>query len=159
VGRGEELGLLLVVGPAARKRAAARRQLQRMDEEVDRLADEGVAGVFAAEQLVAVDAESTGGGGTAGRGGGLGGLQGLADRVEVVGVGALGYEDGGGGRDQVRVAAQVVVGEGVVPAEGAVVAAEPVTPVVAHPALLGPPGGRLQDPGVGLDAEVPVAEV
>src|SRR5262245_26789575 len=39
-----------------------------------------------------------------------------------------------------------------------VLAAEPVAPVVTRPALLRPAGGRLDLAGVGLDAEVAVAD-
>src|SRR5438132_11992684 len=51
-----------------------------------------------------------------------------------------------------------MIREWVMPAERQVVAAEPVAPVVAHPALLGTPGGRFQRAGIGADAEVAVAQ-
>src|SRR5262245_29918356 len=65
----------------------------------------------------------------------------------------------GSGVGDMRVAAEVVVGERVVPAQLAVVAAEPVAPVVPHEALLSPPRRRLDRAGVRLDAKIAVAQV
>src|SRR5262249_15511491 len=123
------------------------------------LAGEGVAAKILAEQVVAVDAQAAGGGRLSGRAGELEELQLLMDRIELVRSRSLRDEDARVRRCHVRVAAQGVVGERVVPARGAVVAAEPVAPVVTHPALLRSPRGRLDLAGVRLDAEVAVAEV
>src|SRR5216683_2551662 len=59
---------------------------------------------------------------------------------------------------QVSIAAKVVVGQRVVPAEIAVVAAEPVGPIVAHPALLRPSRSRLKNALVRIDAEIAITQ-
>src|SRR5437879_2275554 len=55
-----------------------------------------------------------------------------------------------------RIAAEIVVGQRIMPAEIAVVAAEPVGPIVAHPALLRPSRPRLKNSFIGLDAEIAI---
>ena len=58
-----------------------------------------------------------------------------------------------------RIAANVMLGERVVPADGRVVIAEPVAPVVAAAAKLSLPGLRLEGERVGVKAEVTPTDV
>ena len=57
------------------------------------------------------------------------------------------------------IAAQVAVCQRVVPGQVAIIAAEPVAPVIAHPALLRAPLGRLDGAHVRLDTEIAVREM
>src|SRR5262249_27110422 len=71
-------------------------------------------------------------------------------------IGAVGNVDRNHCGGEMRIAAEIVLGQRVMPAEVAVVAAEPVPPVVAHPSLLRAAAGRFDDPLIGLDAEIAV---
>jgi hypothetical protein len=114
-------------------------------EVVDRLADERVVIELAPQQLVAIQFLAAGGGEAIG----------LVGVVEAGERDALRKHRGGAGKDadvllvrgrgEVRIAAEVVVFERVVPQRVAVVAAEPVSPVVALSAEL-----RLATLGVDL---------
>src|SRR5262249_38210809 len=74
------------------------------------------------------------------------------------GVVAVGDVDAARWRQHMRIAAQRVIRERIMPAEVAVIAAEPVAPVVAHAALLRTSSGGVQVAGGPLDAKVAVSE-
>ena len=58
-----------------------------------------------------------------------------------------------------RIAADVVIGQNVLPHRIAVVAAEPVAPIVAAAAVLRLAGLRVERAVVGADAEIAAAQV
>src|SRR5262249_26138876 len=154
VGGRKEFGLLLVWRAMRRERGPLGVQHAAMHDEVDWLAGEGVAGVLLAEQVVAVDAEAARSRRAARRSGQLEQLQRIAERVEPVAVGTVADDHVVVRGSDVRIAAEVVVGERIVAQERAVVAAEPVAPVVANPAMLRPAGGGFDDAGVRVDAGI-----
>src|SRR5262249_9173906 len=80
-------------------------------------------------------------------------------RIDRSDAGRDGDVDARIGRRQVRIAAQVVVGQDVVPHRIAVVAAEPVAPVVAAAAVLRLTALQVDLAGVGLDAKIATANV
>ena len=63
------------------------------------------------------------------------------------------------GRDDVRIAAQVVILQNIVPERKTVLHAEPVAPVIAGATELRRAGLRIKLAGVRLEAEIPAAEV
>src|SRR5262249_11328210 len=130
-----------------------------MDDVMDGLTRETVPGVFLPQVGVAIDQRA------ARRGDAVGALrhveafEGAADGEELAGVGLAGDSDARGGEDGEAIALGVVVGQGVVEQEVAVVAAEPVAPVVADAPLLRQAGGGLDLAGVGADPDVAAADV
>src|SRR5262249_57499102 len=106
-------------------------QQQAADQVVDRLADEHRAGDGPAEQVIPVRNGAARGGEVVGGAGVVEARQRAADGENRGGPGHRPQRHARVGRRQVRVAAQVVVFQGEVPERVAVVAAEPVAPVVA----------------------------
>ena len=125
-----------------------------MHQVVHRLADERVAREGRAEQIVAIDDRAVG------RGEAVGGVQIVeageraAARKDLGRAGLFRDVQLAVGRRHVRVAAQVVVGQHELPHRIAVVAAEPVVPVVAVAAVLRVAGLRIELARVGADAKV-----
>ena len=112
-----------------------------------------------AEQVVAVRRGAVCGGDVLKRAHAVETLQRLADAVDLVGAFVVAKWPAGRGRDEVRVAAQVMLGLGVVPGEAGVVVAEPVAPVVAAAPVLGLSGLCLEGERVGSEPEVAPANV
>src|SRR6185437_7798892 len=112
-----------------------------MDYQIHGFAHERIAGEVLAEQIIAVDAESASGGDAAGRPRKFEKLHLPAERIEAVRVGIIRDKDGGRGRSNMRIAAQVMIGKWIMPAQCAVIAAEGVAPTIAHTPLLCPTGG------------------
>src|SRR3954447_26579431 len=106
-----------------------------MDELMYGLAGEGIVVELGAEEFIAIKSQAAGGGGVTGRTGERK-QHDLAARDEARG-GFVRARDRQRRRHEVRIAAQVAVGNRVVPTEIAVVSAEPVAPVIADAAVFG----------------------
>ena len=138
---------------------ASRPQLEPPNEIVHRLTDEGVAVKSLAQQRVAIQAQAAAGGHAVNVARVIETLERSADREHPVGIGVSGRGHARAGRRKVGVASHVMVGQRIVPQQCPVVAAEPVAPVVAHAAVLRQPGQRLKGAGVGVQPEIPPANV
>src|SRR5439155_8373403 len=79
----------------------------------------------------------------------------MADRVKQVAVNAGRNGHAGAGSGDVRVAAKVMIRNRVMPGRRAVVAPQPMAPIIARPALLGETGSRLKSPAIGVHPEIP----
>src|SRR4051794_25814861 len=99
------------------------------------LAGEGVVVELGAEEFIAIKSQAAGGSRVTGRTGKRK-QDDFAERDEPRG-GFVRARDRERRRHEVRIAAQVAVGNWIVPAEIAVVSAEPVAPVIADAAVFG----------------------
>src|SRR5262249_25676055 len=150
---------LLIDGPGATERHSRWRDHLAVDEVVDRFADEQAAREARAEELVAVDDRAA------------------RRREPPRGTGIVEARQHAAEREhwsrprhrrhlwahlrrrEVRVAAEVVVGQDVVPHWHAVVAAEPVVEIIAAAAVLRLTSGSVDVAGVRADAEVAAGDV
>ena len=156
---GQELSLRLVCRTPARERDAPGLQLQAMHQKIDRFAREGIARVFLAKKVVAIDADATRRSHAPRRSGELEQLHVALDREQQRRVRVVRDVDLVGRRGEIRVAPQITIGQRIVSGQDAVIAAEPVTPIVAYSALLGAALGRLDRARIRVDAEIPVCQV
>ena len=58
------------------------------------------------------------------------------------------------GHEQLRIPAQIMQGQEIMPEEGDVVVAKPVSPVITMPAVLGATGFQLEGPAIRLESQV-----
>src|SRR5207249_6654180 len=107
-----------------------------MHEIVHRLTNERVAIVICSQQIVPVDAKAASGRGAASGTGVVESFKYAAGGKELVRIGISRHKHPRFGRRDVRIASHVMIGQGIVPEQRAVVAAEPVPPIVADTALL-----------------------
>ena len=126
-----------------------------MHQVVHRLADEQASGELGAEEVVAIGRRAIGRRDVVGRAGSLNRAS-----VRLIGIKpCIGLECLPRVGWSVRwVAPEVVIGEDVVPAPVGVVVAEPVAPVVAVPAVLGPAALGLEVAGIGAKPEIAAAD-
>src|SRR3954469_5440708 len=83
----------------------------------------------------------------------------MTDGVKQVSVHAAGDCYTRTGRHDMRIPAQVMILNRIMPGGGAVVAAKPIAPVIPSAALLREAGLRLEHASVGIHPEVPPADV
>src|ERR1051326_2877332 len=130
-----------------------------MDQIVHRLAHEGIAVEFRAKQIVPINADAATGGDSVYGAWIVEPFQGVADRVKQITIDPGGDGHARTGRRNVRVAAQIMIRDGIMPGGGAVIASQPVAPVIARSALLGEARSRLEGAGVGVHAEIATTDV
>ena len=157
VGAGEEVGLFFGAEAGGFEGDAVIGEDEGLDEVVERFADEGGGLAGGEEQGVLVDHAAAGGGVAAGllevvvaflrRAGGINGRIRAAGELDAAVAGG-----------EVGVAAEVVLGEDVVPEGVGVLRAEPVAPVVAIAAELGGAALGFDVAGVGSDPKVAAAD-
>ena len=107
-----------------------------MDQIMDRLANESVTVKLLAQQFVAINAETARRGGAIRSFGIVVARQRAADGIQLVWVGVGWHKYRRIRRRYVRIAPDVLIGQGIMRQECAVVTAEPIAPVIAHAALL-----------------------
>ena len=83
----------------------------------------------------------------------------VADGIDPVRVRPRPNGDARGRGGHMGIAAQVVVRDRVMPGSGAVVATQPVAPIIAHPPLLREAAGRLKGARVRVHTKIPAADV
>ena len=99
------------------KRTAARRQHLPMHEQVHRLAGEEIALILAAQKIVPIDADAARRRRPPWRAGQREQLQVFGRREDAIRVRLLGHVFQDGGRGHVRISAEVMIGERIVPGE------------------------------------------
>src|ERR1041385_7175087 len=97
-----------------------------MDEIVDRLADEGVAVKLLAEHYIAINADAAARSDAIQCAGVVETFEGLASGVQEISVRAGGDGYAWTRGNDVRIAAKIIVRDGIMPRRNAVIAAEPV---------------------------------
>src|SRR5213078_2542848 len=78
---------------------------------------------------------------------------------ELIGIGICWHEHARLGRRDARVAPRIMVGQWIMPEQRAVVAAEPIVPIVARAPLLRQSRGWLEFPLIGAQSEIAAANV
>src|SRR4051812_8428247 len=125
-----------------------------MHEIMHRFTNKCVPGKIIAEQIVAIEPQPAGGSRA------VGGLrvviarQGAAAGKELVRIGVRRDIETWIGRSGLRVAPKIMIDQRIMPHERAVVAAKPVSPVVAHSPLLSKPRGGLEFSCVGTHPKI-----
>ena len=110
------------------------------------------------QEVIAIHAEAARGGDSTRWAGKFESL-GVGQREELIRIRPFRHVDRNRRRCHVRIATQVVIGQRVVAAKIAVVAAEPVVPVVTHSPLLRAARGRFHFARIRLDAKVTIAQI
>src|SRR5262249_34352532 len=157
VGGGEELALLLVGGPAAREGDAGRHQYLAVDEVMYWLAGKPVVGERRTEEIIAVDHDAaTGGERVAKVPSPAAGIAGHVARRIGQHCRRIDTRVWGG---DVRISANVVIVERVMPHRLGVGAAEPVAAIVAVAAELRLAGLRIELAGVRTNPQITIADI
>src|SRR5437773_5594360 len=130
-----------------------------MHEVVYRLTNEGIAVIIWPQQIVAIKPQPARRSRATGRAGIIEPLQDPAGGKELIRIGAGRHERARFGRSNVGIATDVVIRQWIMPKQGAVVAAEPVSPVVARPSLLREARRRFELASVGTHPEIASADV
>ena len=156
--RGEKFALLLVRGAITAECDTVRLENEPVDEVVDRFADKRIAVKIGAQQIIAIDGQAAGRSRAPGRVGIVEPFQYPAGGKELIRIGIGWHEDPRGRRREERIAAKSLIGQGIMPEQRAVVAPEPVAPVVARAPLLREARGRLEVASVGVHPEIAAAD-
>ena len=157
--RRKKLALPFVGRPIAFERDAFRFEREPMHEIVHRFADECVAVVIRSRQIVTIDAQSACRSRAPGRTRVIEPFQHPAAGEQLIRIGIRRHKDPRFRRDKIGVPARVVIGQGIMPEQRAVVAAEPVAEIIAHPSLLRDAGRRLEFARVRMHPKVATIDV
>src|SRR5437773_2901095 len=130
-----------------------------MHEVVYRLTNEGIAVIIWPHTIVAITPQPARRSRATGRAGIIEPFQDPAGGKELVRIGAGRREHARFGRSKVRIATDVVIRQWIMPEQRAVVAAEPVPPVVARASLLGEARRRFEFAGVRTHPEIASTDV
>src|SRR5262249_43535841 len=79
--------------------------------------------------------------------------------MQHIRVGPAGDRNAGIWGGDIRITPDVLIGDRVMPGERAIVAPEPITPIIASATLLGDPGGGLESAGFGLHAKIAAPDI
>src|SRR4051812_37660210 len=130
-----------------------------MHQVVHGIADKRITVILLAQQCVPVKTKAATGRNVTGGFGMVKPLEGSAERVQQSGIGPSRDGDAWGGRSNVSIAADVVIGQGIMPGECAVITTEPVAPIVTCTALLREAADRLKLASIRVHAKIAAADI
>ena len=155
--RCQKLAVKFIVIASTGKRHSARCQNLPMHKIVDRLAGKGIARIAGTQQIVSINSKAAGRRRPVRRPGQHEQhLTGNREQSPRLGPGS--NSNHGLRRGQIGIATQIMVSQRIMHEHRSVVAAEPVAPVIANSPLLRRSRSGLENSGVRIEAEIPLAQ-